>query len=1343
MTSNDKFRIQLLNDKNYQTWQFTIKQILTYKKVIKYIKNEIETPDTEPEKENVTTEKALAMSVIATSMESNQLVLILDTEDPYKAWKLIKDHHTESTLQNKLHYQRKLTTFKMDKNNILNDLKEFQQIIHHLKLIDDDKREDEYIIHLLNALPAELNHLTTIIEYMDREWTLSDIISRIKNESRKLNNNKNLNINIKTCSYCNRKGHLEENCFKKKKNDKYCRYCKTKGHTIDQCYKKKRKDQQIDQHKNNNINKQEIIKEEFCLHVNDSDHKNIDSRIKWLIDSGCSAHMTSNKNILYNLRPYSGSITIANGKHINVSEIGTCNIKVNGVILKLKNVLYVPEIMENIISVKEIINEGHQVNFLKPNSNITLIGKKAILKINLTNENKQTYLLSKLSTHQNYVVNNNDTYKWHQRLGHVNNTTIKNMIQMKSAFNIPNKMNMEHLPECEICIKGKLKKSSYPKEVNYSSSKFGELLVMDTAGPINTEQQHKRYYLLIIDHFTRFTWIFTIERPKEIKYELKRFITKIENQFNTKIKNIRTDNGNEFNNEVMKEFCEEKGINHQKTSPYSPQSNGIAERYNRTIKNMIRYMLINANLPNIFWTYAAEYAVYILNRILSSKNTNRSAYELLYKRKPNLKYLKIFGCKTFYYNPQLNQQINTGTPNKLLNRAIEGIFIGFDMNRRCFKIYNPTSNSIVSSRTAKFNEEEFPGIKIQQVEEQLFNEIELSNEKINQDDEVYNPDLFSPMKTRSGKEISTNNINNEKLMKITNDIHEIPNNYSEAILGDESTEWKNAIKEELKALQENKTWIIVDKLPKMNIIKNRWVFNKKIKEDNTTRFKARLVAKGFTQVFGIDYFNTYAPVAKMDSIRMFLSISIQENLILNQYDVKTAYLNGTLKENLFMEIPEGIETSKNKCCKLIKSIYGLKQSGRVWNEEINNTLIEWNFQRCINEPCIYYKNEKGKITLILIYVDDIILGATNENEIKEIYRILNNKYKITNLGIVKNFLNLEIEQLKGEIHLSQTKYIQKLIQKFKIQDMKNYYSPTDQNTNLTIVNEKNPTLSCNKLYRNIIGSLMYLMIGTRPDIAYIVGILSRYAEYPTQMHLNASKRVLGYLKTTINYKIIFRMNNINEIITYCDADFAQDSATRKSISGSIHLHGVNLLSWKSKRQTSPALSTMEAEYVALSTAAQQTIWLNNLLMEILKGKVNTPKIYSDNQAAIKISNNFITTPRAKHIDVKYHFIRHLIEEQKIKLEYINTKMNIADVFTKSLPQQIFKNFLKYLFLDFSKDNGNITEQNDKYQENYQHHASKQGEIVRSAAVKPADYGSTRKKRELVQEILPICNRIMQ
>lgn len=517
-----------------------------------------------------------------------------------------------------------------------------------------------------------------------------------------------------------------------------------------------------------------------------------------------------------------------------------------------------------------------------------------------------------------------------------------------------------------------------------------------------------------------------------------------------------------------------------------------------------------------------------------------------------------------------------------------------------------------------------------------------------------------------------------------------PNTYAEAISSKDSKKWLTAMKEEMESLRHNKTWILVPKPKNQKLVECKWLYKLKdgINQNDPPRFKARLVAKGYTQRAGIDFTEIFSPVVKFKTIRLMLSIVAQYDLEIEQLDVKTAFLHGELDESIYMSQPLGFKDRNlpEHVCLLKKSLYGLKQSPRQWYKRFDTFILGIGFTRSMFDSCFYFACINDMPIYLLLYVDDMLLISKSIAQINELKVRLSAEFDMKDLGRAKKILGMLIDRNRSynSLKLHQLPYLQKLTTKYGMADSKGVSMPLANHFILSKAQcpktESDLLKMENVPYSNVIGSIMYVMISTRPDLSYSISLLSKFMSNPGYEHWNALKWLLRYINSTVHFGLNFCKRNASlDLVGYVDSDFAGDRDSRKSTTAYYFTLGGNCISWKSQLQPLVALSTTEAEYVAVTDAFKEATWLQGILREanLLEGIAT---VYSDSQSAIHLSKNPVYHERTKHVDVRYHYVRDLISKGKLSLMKIHTDENPADMGTKVVTVGKFKHCLDLLHI---------------------------------------------------------------
>ncbi|GJY61428.1 retrovirus-related pol polyprotein from transposon TNT 1-94 [Tanacetum coccineum] len=460
----------------------------------------------------------------------------------------------------------------------------------------------------------------------------------------------------------------------------------------------------------------------------------------------------------------------------------------------------------------------------------------------------------------------------------------------------------------------------------------------------------------------------------------------------------------------------------------------------------------------------------------------------------------------------------------------------------------------------------------------------------------------------------------------------------------------------------------------MTIIGTKWVYRNKLDENGVvSRNKARLVAQGYNQQEGIDYDETYAPVARLESIRILLAYACALDFKLFQMDVKSAFLNGFINEEVYVAQPPGfIDFAKpNHVYRLKKALYGLKQAPKAWYDRLKAFLIKHDYTMGMVDNTLFTKKKNSNLIIVQIYVDDIIFGSTCQELCDDFAKIMHDEFEMSMMGELNFFLGLQIKQLEDGIFFNQSKYIKEMLKKFGLEDSKPMKTPMSTETKLT-KDEEGESVD-NTKYRGMIGSLLYLT-ASRPDIMFSVCLCARFQEDPKTSHLEAVKRIFRYIKGTTHLGLWYPKGSDIETVVYADSDHAGDYVDRKSTSGICTFMGCCLTSWFSKKQTALAISTTEAEYVSAGKACQQALWMKQALVDYGIRLDDIP-IMCDNKGAIDLSKNPVQHSRTKHIEIRHHFLRDNVQKGNITIEKVSSEDNIADILTKPLKRESF-NYLR-------------------------------------------------------------------
>lgn len=1025
------------------------------------------------------------------------------------------------------------------------------------------------------------------------------------------------------------------------------------------------------------------------------------------MDSGCSRHMTGEAKWFTSLTRASGDETITFGDASSGRVMAKGTIKVNDKFM-LKDVALVSKLKYNLLSVSQLCDENLEVRFKKDRSRVLDASESPVFDISRVGRVFFANFDSSAPGPSRCLIasENRDLFFWHRRLGHIGFDHLSRISGMDLIRGLP-KLKAPKDLVCAPCRHGKMTSSSHKPVTMVMTDGPGQLLHMDTVGPARVQSVGGKWYVLVVvDDFSRYSWVYFLESKEETFGFFQSLARSLALEFPGALRAIRSDNGSEFKNSAFESFCDSSGVEHQFSSPYVPQQNGVVERKNRTLVEMARTMLDEFTTPRKFWTEAISAACFISNRVFLRTILHKTPYELRFGRRPKVSHLRVFGCKCFV--------LKSGNLDKFESRSLDGIFLGYATHSRAYRVYVLSTNKIVETCEVTFDEAS-PGARpeISGVpDESIF----VDEDSDDDDDDSIPPPLDSTPPVQETGSPSTTSPSGDAPTTSSSAAEEIdggtsgptaprhiqnrhppdsmigglgervtrnrsyelvnsafvasfePKNVCHA-LSDEN--WVNAMHEELENFERNKVWSLVEPPLGFNVIGTKWVFKNKLGEDGSiVRNKARLVAQGFTQVEGLDFEETFAPVARLEAIRILLAFAASKGFKLFQMDVKSAFLNGVIEEEVYVKQPPGFENPKfpNHVFKLDKALYGLKQAPRAWYERLKTFLLQNGFEMGAVDKTLFTLHSGIDFLLVQIYVDDIIFGGSSHALVAQFSDVMSREFEMSMMGELTFFLGLQIKQTKEGIFVHQTKYSKELLKKFDMADCKPIATPMA--TTSSLGPDEDGEEVDQREYRSMIGSLLYLT-ASRPDIHFSVCLCARFQASPRTSHRQAVKRIFRYIKSTLEYGIWYSCSSALSVRAFSDADFAGCKIDRKSTSGTCHFLGTSLVSWSSRKQSSVAQSTAEAEYVAAASACSQVLWMISTLKDYGLSFSGVP-LLCDNTSAINIAKNPVQHSRTKHIEIRYHFLRDNVEKGTIVLEFVESEKQLADIFTKPLDRSRFE-----------------------------------------------------------------------
>ncbi|KAL5852379.1 hypothetical protein ACOSQ3_007497 [Xanthoceras sorbifolium] len=1183
-----------------------------------------------------------------------------------------------------------------DHINTLNTL--FSQ----LTVLGHKIEENERAELLLQSLPDSYDQLiinltnNTLVEYLVFDDVAAAVLeeeSRRKNKEDRLGSSQQAEALTMTRGRSTERGPSgSQNRGRSKSRSKKsikCYHCGKKGHVRSECWNRK---------KSGDNRAPESSGSQGCVASTSDDGEVLYSEGTtisegrkrfadvWLLDSAATWHMTSRREWFHKYEPISGgSVFMGNDHALEIAGIGTIKIKMHdGTVRTIQEVRHVKGLKKNLLSLGQLDDLGCKTHI---ENGIMKIVRGALVVMKAEKISANLYMLTgeTLQEADSCSASTNhgeeSTILWHHKLGHISERGLK----ILSDRNLLPGLKSVNLPFCEHCVTSKQHRLKFSSSTARSKCIL-DLIHSDVWESPDISLGGAKYMVTFIYDYSRRCWVYPIKRKSDVLAVFKAFKARIELDSEKRIKCLRTDNGREYTDGEFLAFCKHEGIDRQFTVTYTPQQNGVAERMNRTLAERIRAMLRTAGLPNSFWAEAAKTACYVVNRSPSTAINLKTPMEMWTGKPPDYSNLYPFGCPAYVmYNAQER--------SKLDPKSRRCIFLGYADGVKGYRLWDPTTRKVIVSRDVIFVEDQLlqnDGNNSTSKEASETTTVQVENNPVQEspvsteaapEHEVQEPvesealEVHRPTRERRPPAWHSEYVteSNVAYCLLTEDGE--PSTFHEATSSSDTSLWMAAMQEEIEALHKNKTWELVPLPHGRKAIGNKWVYKiKRDSNDQVERYRARLVVKGYAQKEGIDFNEIFSPVVRLTTIRIVLAMCATFDLHLEQLDVKTAFLHGELEEEIYMLQPEGFaETGKeNLVCRLNKSLYGLKQAPRCWYKRFDSFIISLGYNRLSSDHCTYYKRfgDDGDFIIMLLYVDDMLVAGPNKDRVQELKAQLAREFDMKDLGPANKILGMQIQRDRNnrKIWLSQKNYLNKILRRFNMQDCKPISTPLPINFKLS--SSMSPSNEAERMemsripYASAVGSLMFAMICTRPDIAQAVGVISRYMANPGREHWNNVKRILRYIRGTSDVALCYGGSDFT-VRGYVDSDFAGDLDKRKSTTGYVFTIAGGAVSWISKLQTVVALSTTEAEYMAATQACKEAIWIQRLLEE-LGHKQEKIVLFCDSQSALHIARNPAFHSRTKHIGVQYHFVREVVEEGNVDMQKIHTKENLADAMTKPI-----------------------------------------------------------------------------
>lgn len=873
---------------------------------------------------------------------------------------------------------------------------------------------------------------------------------------------------------------------------------------------------------------------------------------------------------------------------------------------------------------------------------------------------------------------------WHRRLGHIDMKRVWDLGREGRLDGKKWKEGFERV-ECIGCLKGKATRSASASNNERASRPLVNVSV-DLWGPATTKSRLGYYYFLTCyDDHSRYIYTAPLKSKDEAFDAIVKYTNLAETQLERQIKTIRSDQGGEFTSNKFRDWCSNKGIEHDFTPTAAHNQNSRIERVHLTLLNDVRTALADSRLSNIFWADALAHSVYTRNRLPNKSGT--TPY-MLFKAENqhqtiNYSHLQAFGTKCVYR--VVNQE------SKLDPRGELGTIIGYGMGTTSYTILTKDKRVIVSRDVTFIDDDESSPWSPTDADTQhepfvITNESnrgesappdnQMDEKPIEEDDEV---DLAPPVvMVPRRQQMDHVEIPARRLVQLNAERNEpggvvrrsgrlqglAPENYVplEGAPGDESEEeeeedalavglhhalsaqnllnpqsyqqarnsgewhkWKEAMDEEMGKMEKYDVWEVVWRTNQRTLT-GKWVYTRKIDGDSgrPSAYKARFVVRGFQQIAGRDFDELFASVAHRPSLRVFLSIVNYMDWECDQMDVIGAFLKGDIDRDLYVELPEGSDIPADHVLHLKKSLYGLKQSPHLFNKKIDEFLRSLDFTPCKADPCIYSFNKNGTRFMISIHVDDLLIAGNDRTKLNELKRKLNDELECKDQGQVSYFLGINIhrDRANRKLYLSQEHYLESLLERFgEVGKPCKTILPSDWKP--IAATDEEFAQAKDKPFPALAGSILYAATITRPDIAYAASLLCRFIGKWSLDHWKGAKHLLRYLRGTSDLSLVFDATaGKRALLGWADADWGGCLDTRRSTTGYVFSTYGGVVSWKSRRQPTVALSTTQAELLASTEAGKEAVWLRQLLADLELGPADGEPvvIYNDNSGAIQLAS---------------------------------------------------------------------------------------------------------------------------
>jgi transposase InsO family protein len=1049
--------------------------------------------------------------------------------------------------------------------------------------------------------------------------------------------------------------------------------------------------------------------------------------LRLVLDSGATQHITPDSSQLIDYRPYAGpTIMGANGQPLEPLGEGELQLRSYAgetpITYTLRRVVHSPSAPCTLVSMcvlmdaglNPVVDEGDGSVRLSPSGEPSRTVFKLARVGNLLEFDDIAVLPVETAHGEQAALARSGpaagAEEWHRRLGHVGFGRLAELTECVDGMTVSKQRILQHQRQrspCADCQVGKQTREPRPPVAGkHAERKLGRVH-FDLVGPLPPSLMGNRYVLTVVDEFTRYSTVRFMVDKGSASSHLQQAVRELEAATGEKLWLARSDRGREFYNASMDAFYRRRGAIAEPTVGYSPESNGMAERVQRVLVDMSRTLLLAAGLPDAFWAEAMAHANDVRN-VTARSPAAGTPFEAMHGRRPDLSRLREFGSLAWTSIPWARRE------GKLAPVAEACVLLGGGVDTRLSRVYIDDQVRIVRDLTVDTtcmgyarlhgdhaaapshdewwheSGEQAPdrggGPSPTASDDSDQPQLQRGHDNFSSDDEA-SPEQQEPAsegESRPQHGYSLRSLGRMALGAARAAVYvPVPQSVAEADSGPHAEEWKAARDRELSQLVGMQTWVLVPRPKGKTVLTSKWLFKPKLGADGSVeRFKARLVAGGHRQRPGWDYDERglYAPVASLVTLRMLLALTAVHDLEMESVDISNAFLNGRLKEEVYMEQPEGfVQGGPDMVCKLQRTLYGLKQAPKEWYDELSSGLVALGFELSTSDSSLWRREGAAGPVFILHWVDDLLLVGADAGELAALKRDILARFPGRDLGAASRYLGIDIvrDRAARTLTISQPAHVASLLEQAGMANCRVGRLPMSTTADCTAARGDDCLMEDPHHYASAVGVLLYLACVTRPDITTAVSMLSRHTARPTERHWSLVLALLRYLQGTsglgITYGAPWAQQGMSaspasmELQAWSDADWGACQDTRRSRTGYVFRFCGGAVSWSSQMQPVVAGSTAEAEYVAAAAGAREATWLRRLARDLGVHQEGPLPMGVDNQAALVISSPVgAHRPKTKHIALRYHFLRECVTHQRVGLYHCPTAENPADMLTKPL-----------------------------------------------------------------------------